>query len=59
MNIGSTDANAPLSRGYPAVTIGLTNGAGSHTVGEYIQVQPLILGLRQLFCLVENAFRLP
>ena len=59
LNIGSTDANAPLSRGYPAVTIGLTNGAGSHTVGEFIYMQPLTLGLRQLFCLVENVFRLP
>jgi len=59
LNIGSTDANAPLSRGYPAVTIGLTNGYGSHTVGEFIQIAPLYQGLRQLFSLVENAFRLP
>lgn len=59
LNIGSTDANVPLSHGYPAVTIGLTTGAGAHTVGEFIQVQPLTLGLRQLFCLVENVFRLP
>jgi tripeptide aminopeptidase len=59
LNIGSTDANAPLSRGFPAVTIGLTRGAGTHTVGEFIEVAPLLLGIRQLFSLVEAAFRLP
>mgnify|MGYP001080205859 CR=1 FL=1 len=59
LKIGSTDANVPLSRGFPAVTIGLTNGYGSHTVGEFIQIQPLSLGLEQLFNLVEKAFKLP
>ncbi len=59
LNIGSTDANAPLSHGYPAVTIGLTCGAGAHTVGEFIEIQPLLHGLQQLFDLVEAAFRLP
>mgnify|MGYP001051278178 FL=1 len=59
LNIGSTDANAPLSRGYPAVTIGLTRGAGAHTVGEFIEIKPLLQGLGQLFNLVEAAFRLP
>jgi tripeptide aminopeptidase len=59
LNIGSTDANAPLSRGYPAVTVGLTHGAGAHTVGEFIVIQPLVQGLQQLFSLAERAFRLP
>jgi tripeptide aminopeptidase len=59
LNIGSTDANAPLSRGYPAVTVGLTHGAGAHTVGEFIVIQSLVQGLQQLFSLVERAFRLP
>ncbi len=59
LNIGSTDANAPLGRGYPAVTVGLTHGAGAHTVGEFIEIQPLVQGLQQLFNLVEGTFRLP
>jgi tripeptide aminopeptidase len=59
LNIGSTDANAPLSRGYPAVTVGLTHGAGAHTVGEFIVIQPLVLGLQQMFNLVDGTFRLP
>ena len=56
--IGSTDANVPLSRGLPAVTIGLTHGAGAHTVGEFIETGPLLLGLRQLFYLVDGLFKL-
>lgn len=58
LNIGSTDANVPLSRGYPAVTIGLTRGAGAHTVGEFIDIKPLIKGLHQLYTLVEGVFNL-
>ena len=56
MTIGSTDANIPLSRGYPAVTIGLSSGFGAHTTNEYIHIQPLFLGLEQLVEVVEAAF---
>jgi acetylornithine deacetylase/succinyl-diaminopimelate desuccinylase-like protein len=48
LNIGSTDANIPLSRGYPAVCLGLTTGNGAHTAGEYINISPLQIGLEQL-----------
>ncbi len=58
LNIGSTDANAPLGRGYPAVTIGLTRGAGAHTVGEFIEIMPAIKGLQQLIALVQGVFNL-
>lgn len=47
-NIGSTDANIPLSRGFPAVCLGLTTGNGAHTDGEYINIAPLQIGLEQL-----------
>jgi tripeptide aminopeptidase len=56
MNIGSTDANIPLSRGIPAVCVGLTTGGGAHTVKEYILTQPLELGLAQLLALVDGIF---
>ena len=46
LNIGSTDANIPLSRGLPAICIGLTTGGGAHTAGEYILTQPLDQGFR-------------
>jgi len=54
LNIGSTDANAPLSRGIPAITIGLTTGSGAHTVHEYINVKPLEKGMEQLVRLVSG-----
>lgn len=52
LNIGSTDANIPLSRGYPAVTIGLTTGSGAHTLHETINIKPLTHGMEQLVQLV-------
>ncbi|MBN1149471.1 MAG: M20/M25/M40 family metallo-hydrolase [Anaerolineales bacterium] len=55
--IGSTDANAPLSRGLPAVCLGLSTGHGAHTVGEYIHIQPLAQGLAQLLAVVTGAFQ--
>jgi tripeptide aminopeptidase len=58
LGIGSTDANIPLSRGLPAVCIGLTNGSGAHTVKEFIFTQPLARGLAQVLALVEGAFEL-
>jgi tripeptide aminopeptidase len=58
LNIGSTDANLPLSLGYPAVTIGLTTGGGGHTVHEYIHSSPLKTGMRQLVNLVRGVFEL-
>lgn len=53
-NIGSTDANQPLSLGLPAVTIGLTTGAGAHTVHEYINIDPLQKGMEQVVRLVSG-----
>jgi tripeptide aminopeptidase len=56
LNIGSTDANLPLSRGLPAVTIGLTTGGKAHTVHEFINLAPLERGLEQLVRLVSRAW---
>lgn len=57
LTIGSTDANVPLSRGLPAVCLGLSTGYGAHTVNEYINIQPLARGLAQLAAVVEGAFQ--
>lgn len=57
LNIGSTDANIPLSLGYPAVCLGLTTGNGAHTVNEYINSAPLQLGLKQLRLVIEGLDR--
>ncbi|MBN2548775.1 MAG: M20/M25/M40 family metallo-hydrolase [Anaerolineales bacterium] len=56
--IGSTDANEPLSRGYPSVCLGLTTGYGAHTLNEYIRIAPLRQGLQQLIMFVEGVFAL-
>ncbi len=54
---GSTDANIPLSRGYPAVVIGITRGGGAHTVQEYIETAPVEKGMEQLVRFVVGVFR--
>jgi tripeptide aminopeptidase len=58
-NIGSTDANIPLSRGYPAICVGITNGGGAHTPQEFILTDPINRGLAQVTALVEGVFNLP
>jgi tripeptide aminopeptidase len=56
-NTGSTDANIPLSRGLPAVCLGLTSGCGAHTLSESIWVEPASKGLEQLVRLVRGVFK--
>jgi acetylornithine deacetylase/succinyl-diaminopimelate desuccinylase-like protein len=53
---GSTDANMPLSRGYPSLVLGITTGGGAHTPQEYIDVEPVEKGMDQLVRFVERAF---
>jgi len=52
LGIASTDANAPLARGLPAVCLGLTEGGNAHTINEFILTRPLEKGLRALTSLV-------
>lgn len=46
--VSSTDANIPLSRGYDAVCLGLTQSGNSHRPDEYIEPSRLPAGLSQL-----------
>lgn len=50
--IGSTDANIPLSRGYPAVCIGLTRSGNTHRPDEYMEVAPIPAGVGQALLLL-------
>jgi len=52
--IGSTDANIPLSRGYPTVCLGISTGEGAHTMGEFIHTEPVAQGMAQLLYFVER-----
>jgi acetylornithine deacetylase/succinyl-diaminopimelate desuccinylase-like protein len=56
LNIGSTDANLPLSRGLPSVAIGLTTGGRAHTVHEFMNIAPLENGMEQLIRLVSKVW---
>lgn len=42
----STDANAPLSLGIPAVTVGLVKCALAHTRGEWVELESLKNGMK-------------
>jgi acetylornithine deacetylase/succinyl-diaminopimelate desuccinylase-like protein len=50
----STNANAPLGRGIPAISIGLTEGGGGHTPDEYVELAPLRAGADAAVALVER-----
>jgi tripeptide aminopeptidase len=54
---GSTDANIPLSKGYPAVVLGISTGGSAHTVHEFINTEPVLLGLEQLVRFVERVWK--
>lgn len=58
LNIGSTDANVPISRGYPAICVGLTSGGGTHTPREYIDTKPVAQGFRILVDLILSTFQI-
>lgn len=53
LTTGSTDANIPLSKNIPAVVMGITTGGGAHTLGEYIDVEPIEKGMESLVRFVK------
>jgi acetylornithine deacetylase/succinyl-diaminopimelate desuccinylase-like protein len=53
--IASTDANVPLSRGIPAVCVGVCEGANEHRLDEYIEPAWLPAGMRALLWLTLAA----
>ena len=54
LTAGSTDANIPLSRGIPAVVMGITTGGGAHTTHEYIDLDPIEKGMDSVVRFVER-----
>ena len=53
---GSTDANVPLSKGYPAIVLGVSTGGSAHTVYEFINTEPVRKGMEQLVRFVERVW---
>jgi tripeptide aminopeptidase len=58
LGIASTDANVPLSKGYPAICLGLTLGGNAHSTREYIDIETIPNGYRMLSHLLYNAIEL-
>ncbi len=54
LSAGSTDANIPLSHGYPAIVLGITRGGAAHTLQEFIEMPPIRQGMQQLFELITR-----
>ena len=52
---GSTDANIPISRGIPAVCIGLASSGNTHRMDEFLDPAHLAQGLGQLLLLTLAA----
>jgi tripeptide aminopeptidase len=56
LDIASTDANLPLSRGYPSICVGITYGNHAHSPDEYILTGPVAQGMAQIYLLVTRAW---
>lgn len=52
-NRSSTDANIPLSRGIPAICVGVTRGGNAHRLDEWISTREVARGMVHLGLLVE------
>lgn len=50
----STDANVPIAWGIPAVCIGISHGGDAHTPNEWMEREPIAIGLAQLALLVRT-----
>ena len=54
LTMGSTDANIPLSKNFPALVLGISTGSGAHTKDEYINTTPIEKGMEQLVRFVSR-----
>jgi acetylornithine deacetylase/succinyl-diaminopimelate desuccinylase-like protein len=55
LETGSTDGNVPLAENCPAVTVGITRGGNAHRLDEYVELEPVDAGVRQLILLTLTA----
>ena len=54
-HLASTDANAGLARGIPAIGMGITRGDHAHRTDEWIAEAPIALGVGALLGLIRTA----
>ena len=57
LSIGSTDANYPLSLGYPAICVCLVRGGNVHTINEFIEPSTIIFGFMQIQNIIKNIMK--
>jgi tripeptide aminopeptidase len=55
LSTGSTDANVLLANGIPTVCVGITTGGAPHTLNEYINLEPIATGMKQVALLTMLA----
>lgn len=51
---GNTDGDVSLALGIPTVTIGTSIGFNTHSLGEYMEKDPFMLGIKQVFLVVNS-----
>lgn len=51
---GSTDSNYPISLGLPSLTIGIASGGDTHSINEYLKIEEVEMGVRQLIYVFER-----
>jgi len=56
LTTGSTDANIPLSKNFPALVLGISTGGGAHTKDEFINTAPIEKGMEQLVGFVNRVW---
>jgi len=56
LEIASTEANLPLSLGFPALTLGISTGDHAHSQVEYINTEGIEKGLLQLIRIIETGW---
>lgn len=54
---GSTDCNAAMSVGVPAVCVGIYQGGGAHTREEFVEIKSLPIGMRICCELMLEGFK--
>lgn len=57
LETGSTDGNVSLADGCPTVTIGITRGGNAHRLDEFIEVGPVLMGMKQFILLALSTTR--
>lgn len=55
--VASTDANVPLSRGIPAVCVGMSRGGNAHRLDEYLETGDIPSGMQAMLLLTLAAAR--